>query len=417
MTTGSYDDDRRTNGSEVVTIWPSGLIVQTNGTHPGLRVTKSWSGTDYPPNAKPVYEKYTWIRRSDGRKFTAKIRTDTPTRRKTVDHPYSMAYQFGTYDADNSSSKYEYGQLSETRVGSWAYSAFNVGFYNVTGEWDANDDIALIGKLREQIAGSDFNMGVFLGEGREALHTIADAATRIRLSLNALRRGNILGAANALGRDTHRRIKLRADMQSNWLQLQYGWLPLLQDVKGGAEFLAKLLNYPMVQTYKVKRKRPLSAGRWPSGSQTTREWSFFGETQGQLIARLSEVNVPQLSGLLDPASVAWELTPWSFVIDWFIPIGNYLADRSLANALSGTFVTTKTRRLNCQYGGGCWPIKNGPVATAYSGPWSGYTTQVNVNRVVSSSLSVPLPTFKRLDQVVSWKHAANAIALLGQLKR
>jgi len=329
-----------------------------------------------------------------------------------------MTYQFGTYDGDNGYSRYEYGSLSESRVGSWAYGSFNVGFYNVSGEWDSNDDIALIGKLREQVAGSDFNMSVFLGEGRESLKTIIDGATRIRLSLNALRRGNILGAANALGRDTrNRRLKLRADMQSNWLQLQYGWMPLLQDVKGGAEFLAKLLNFPMVQTYKVRRKRPLQAERWPSGTQRTAQWSFVGETKGQLIARLSEVDTAKLSGLLDPASVAWELTPWSFVIDWFIPIGNYLADRSLASALSGTFVTTKTRRLNCQYGGGCLPTNNGIVAVAFSGSWAGYTTQVSVTRTVSTSLSVPLPTFKRLDQVISWKHAANAIALLGQLKR
>lgn len=417
MTTGSYDDDRRSVGSEVVTIWPQGWIVQTNGTRPGLRITKSWSGTDYPPHARPVYEKYTWVRKADGKKFTAKIRVDQPTRRKSVDHPYNCSYNFGTYSGDNGSSRFEYGSLSETRSGSWAYSAFHEGFYNVRNLWDSNDDLALIGKLREHIAGSDFNMGVFLGEGRESLKTIADAATRIRLSLNALKRGNIFGAANALGRDTRRRLKFRNDMQSDWLQLQYGWMPLLQDAKGGAEFLAKLLNFPMVRTYKVQRRKYHDADRWPSGTQTTKQWSFAGETRGQIIARLEEVNPYQLSGLLDPASVAWELTPWSFVIDWFIPIGNYLSARSLASALTGTFVTSKRTLYNCSYGGGCWPTNNGIVAVAFSGDWSGYTTQMSMTRTVSTSLSVPLPSFKTLDKVTSWKHCANAVALLGQLKK
>jgi hypothetical protein len=29
-------------------------------------------------------------------------------------------------------------------------------------------------------------------------------------------------------------------------------------------------------------------------------------------------------GLLNPAAVAWELLPFSFVVDWFLPVGRYL---------------------------------------------------------------------------------------------
>lgn len=29
-------------------------------------------------------------------------------------------------------------------------------------------------------------------------------------------------------------------------------------------------------------------------------------------------------GLTNPAAIAWELVPFSFVVDWFIPIGNFL---------------------------------------------------------------------------------------------
>lgn len=30
-------------------------------------------------------------------------------------------------------------------------------------------------------------------------------------------------------------------------------------------------------------------------------------------------------GLTNPAEVAWEVVPFSFVIDWFIPVGNFLS--------------------------------------------------------------------------------------------
>jgi len=125
------------------------------------------------------------------------------------------------------------------------------------------------------------------------------------------------------------------------------------------------------------------------------------------------VNVAQLSGLTDPASVLWELTPYSFVADWFIPIGNYLAARSLASALTGTFVTTKTRRVFCAYEG-LANTDNGIVRTVYTTPPKGNCALINVTRTVSTSLNVPVPSFKTLDKVASWKHCANAVALLVQ---
>lgn len=34
------------------------------------------------------------------------------------------------------------------------------------------------------------------------------------------------------------------------------------------------------------------------------------------------------TGISNPALLAWELLPWSFVIDWFIPVGDYLESLS-----------------------------------------------------------------------------------------
>jgi hypothetical protein len=38
-------------------------------------------------------------------------------------------------------------------------------------------------------------------------------------------------------------------------------------------------------------------------------------------------------GLINPSTVVWELIPFSFVVDWFLPIGNFLHGLS---ALTGT---------------------------------------------------------------------------------
>lgn len=66
----------------------------------------------------------------------------------------------------------------------------------------------------------------------------------------------------------------------------------------------------------------------------------------QLISQL----VPKLLGFTNPAAVLWEATPFSFVVDWFLPIGDYLKtlDGSTLNGLllCKDFCTTvKVKRM------------------------------------------------------------------------
>jgi hypothetical protein len=275
--------------------------------------------------------------------------------------------------------------------------------------WSGNDDIALIGKLRSKVAGSDFHLGVFLGEGREALSMIADNATRIYQSLKAVKRGDFSSAVRYLGASKlNPKVSVHKTVAQNWLMLQYGWLPLLEDVHGGAQFLAKHLEFPLVQSYKVRQVKKHRVIIPPGFGECSGE----SRSTGQIIARLSEANVAQMSGLLDPLSVAWELTPWSFVADWFIPIGNYLSARSFVSSLTGTFVTTRMERTT-RHQRGSRSVITFPTDYYVESQNGGCSeTSVSMQRTVSSSLSVPLPSFKRLSDVPSWKRAANAVSLL-----
>lgn len=42
----------------------------------------------------------------------------------------------------------------------------------------------------------------------------------------------------------------------------------------------------------------------------------------------------QSLGLLDPLTLAWELIPFSFVVDWFLPVGTYLSQLTALNGLT-----------------------------------------------------------------------------------
>lgn len=405
MTSGT-----RTSGSQ-------GPITTNSGTQPNFRqgyYLKSWSGTDYPnphPN-RPKQGGYVSRPRfveawAGDRKVTLNlgerkfpIPRHPPPRGSVVEHPYNCDIEF------ENQSVYSWFALPGPGTVNTRTSVQDGGTCkNPIWKWIANDDIALLGKLRNGVAGSDFNLGVFLGEGVKALDMMAGAASGIFQAYGMARKGNFVGAAGALlNRGDKRQRPGKKVVANNWLELQYGWLPLVNDVYEGAIFLSHHLNVPLQKVIKVIRRQ--SGHSFSVGN--TFAWSFTEvkvRESKQLKAILREKDVVQLSGLLDPLSVLWELLPYSFIIDWFIPVGNYLAGRGLASSIEGTFVTSYYRLFD-----------SGPPTLKshlrYNSGTNGFRyKKILLDRSVSTSLSVPFPTVKPLGDVPSWKRAANGIAL------
>lgn len=365
----------------------------------GLYSVKSWTGTDYPPT-KPTFTNVSYIGKK-GQRYTRKVWVKKPRRFYVVDHPYSMSLTVRNMTLFTAAY---YPYMIGTQTPFVAFGNNVYGAYLNMSLFDANDDLAFLSKLREKVAGSDFNAGVFLGEGHQVLRMIGDSALKIAKSLRCLKKGNLRGASVALtGRATDPKT---GKVANNWLELQYGWLPLLSDAYGGALFLAHHLNTPLQTTIRVARSKKMTT--WndqpPGSSMPDSSWIH---DCGSIKAILKEKDVAQLAGLTDPLSVAWELVPYSFVVDWFIPIGSWLSARGLASALTGTFVTT---RMTTTAGNGWGDTMPGRLFVA-RGSWA---KKIVLSRTISTTLSVPTPKIKPLEKVVSWQHAANAVALLTQ---
>lgn len=351
----------------------------------GLYFAKSWTGTDYPA-VMPIVQNAPFYMKGVKRTFRR-----LPKRAYITPHPYSMELE-DTNNVTISSGTY----TGMTPIYIWGTAA--TGAYSVSN-WTGNDDLALNSKLRGEVAGSDFNAGVFLGEGHQVLNMIGDSAKKLARAYLAAKKGNFQRASRIL---TGNSVGPSKKAANNWLELQYGWLPLLSDIHGGAQFLAHHLNTPLQHKVVVKRtlKRAKSETNPASGYP---DRSFSVETKS-IVAFIREKNVPQLAGLTDPLSVAWELVPYSFVVDWFIPIGEWLASRGLSQALEGTFVTTRVWKR-----GGMGYTRNSK-APLYR------HIKVSMTRTVSTTLSFPFPNVKPLWKAASWRHAANAAALLAQVR-
>lgn len=408
MTTGS-----KTGGSTSPVVTDAGP-----GTLANAYWTKTWSGVDYAPSpngSRPKQggygsnrNRYTqaWFGGAKAPLFLGDnlfpLPRHSPPRGLVVEHDYSMDYSF-----QNSSI---YGWHSNPNGPFTSRTSVQDGgtYQLLTWGWTANDDIKLLGKLRNGVAGSDFNAGVFLGEAGKALDMMFGAASGIFSAYGKARKGDFVGAAGALfDRSRHKPPKKKV-VANNWLELQYGWLPLVNDVYEGAIFLSHHLNVPMRKVIKVRRKvggQTFALGN--AVAWNTPEGVVVRESK-QLKAILEEKDVYQMAGLMDPLPILWELLPYSFIIDWFIPIGAYLHGRGLASSLKGTFVNSYYRYFNSG------SFEGRLKAGFYMQPGTSnryHGKIVKVNRTVSTSLDIPLPGIKPLSSVPSWSRLANTVAL------
>lgn len=388
----------------------------------GVKWTRSWNGAD-ATNFRPDTSQASIFQvhrrmldaAADGPLESFKVRTPRYLRQ-------AAAEERAVKRARRQEHAYS---VTETRLSDEVVNAPGLNFpvpvmatYGVT-TWapatllTANDQIRLVNKLREKLQGSDFNMSVFLGEGHQTLRLLGDSAIRIAKALHHARKLDVRGVMHSLFTGTSRKPVPRdwktpqpKDAASIWLEFQYGWKPLLQDAAGAAEQLAHHLNVPAQTTHRVSVRREsllfrdAQVGSFPTHRSVAASVRVHRRS---LIARIDESpSVASLTGVLDPELVAWELLPFSFVADWFIPIGSWMEARALAGRLTGTFITSDKREGVAYTPQSAW--FDHQCRATYRG--------VIFDRSISTTLKVPMPSFKPLSQVASWQHCANAVALL-----
>lgn len=399
----------------------------TYGWYPyGLKYNRSWSGGDSPKNYTvsnmTVPREDTIVKKRDRRGSEYYVVKRSPPRvvKKRV---YTRKFrQPNSFSSDN--RKWLYGRLhvfSGTKTNQTVWQLNQIGYvpsFSGAEIFDSNKQLDLIGKLSEKIQDTDFSAAISLAEIDKTCQMIADRAKTIAKSMAYLRKKKFKEALRVLsGHDRPKsgqpKTRLSQTAGARILEVQYGWKPLVQDMYEGAVWLAALQNKPNCHRYSVRSRAVKAAtnsgaGVWHQNPHT--------EVRRQIIAYLEESSFSPTLNLWNPAEILWERTPWSFVSDWVIPIGSYLSARGIASKLVGTFVTTTHLRKRCV--GGLMLSPSGSVeytkARKYDkvGVYDPYWSEEFVTRVVSSTLNVPLPTFKGLGQIASWQHCLNAVSLL-----
>lgn len=185
-------------------------------------------------------------------------------------------------------------------------------------------------KLIDKI-GERAENAVNYAERRQAYGMILKRVATLTQLVRSIKRGDTRRALKILGRrlpkrktPIGKRVKSSADL---WLEFHFGWEPLVKDiyrsvnvlqgpVPGGRIFVSRQEN----ETFRRVQK--------PYSGLTITE--SLNCTIRHSAGCYVHVDNPDLwlanqLGLINPASVAWELVPFSFVVDWYIPVGAFLS--------------------------------------------------------------------------------------------
>lgn len=310
------------------------------------------------------------------------------------------------------------GGLAPPHSGVSSYTA------NVDCQWALNSDQSdkptasdkskALDKLLKEVKGHELNLGVELGQMNQTVSLLSGNLRKLGRAALALRRGDFATAARQLGaRPKGTRLKT-SDISGRWLELQYGWLPLLGTSFEAAKAFEAISSGPRRHIFVV------SASRKVQRDFSLEPLNFSCFLTVKVGRRLQyemyeEMSVERQLGLLDPLSVVWELTPWSFVVDWFIPFGTYLDQLSQIPSLKGRWLVTDFAQVPRQRAFYKWNNSTlmRPYAdfTVLNTPISQHAIS-KVDRVFSASPpKVPLPKFawglnshKRFWNAVSLAH-------------
>lgn len=203
------------------------------------------------------------------------------------------------------------------------------------------------------------SLGTAYAERHQSISMVTQRAVQLAKGFSQLRKGDVNGMLKTYGISrrtvsakkvarTKRAVRAGGNVGNLWLEYHFGWEPLVKDVY---ESVNVLQTPPPYHPNKVRGRGTMVV---PDklvydDSKTSDFWQKHW-IQGRIsVLMCANVTVRDPNaflanqlGLVNPASIAWELVPFSFVVDWFGNVGKFLNSFTDFVGLDVTGATTTT---------------------------------------------------------------------------
>lgn len=184
---------------------------------------------------------------------------------------------------------------------------------------------SVLSRLRD----NKMELGTELAELRETSSYLARRSSDLFRGLLEIKKGNVFRGINkAVG---NVRSKRSDRVASAWLESQYAIKPLIYTVSDAFRLSQEGLSNELLVSARDERTGISARHKWTGNTNNTilsNHWEAEStvDLYLKLTARVVDPDLVAASqlGLDNPYGVAWELVPFSFVLDWVLPVGDFL---------------------------------------------------------------------------------------------
>lgn len=176
----------------------------------------------------------------------------------------------------------------------------------------------------------------------ESLVTIGESKKTVSMFISLFRRAaRLLRGYRKKRRLFARGLITLSSLLNAWLEVRYGLRPIYYEVKAHIEALNETLNGTQRTCFRAFAEDEAKDERLETNSALGGYLSHVGKyklsakrkitvSAGVLVEAAEQdrtlgLQIADNFGLFDISQTAWELFPYSFVVDWFINVGDYIA--------------------------------------------------------------------------------------------
>lgn len=271
---------------------------------------------------------------------------------------------------------------------------------------------------------------VTLAELSKTAQMLRKGAVSMATAIAAIKNGQpkkaileILNVPNLKRLKNHWSAPLRGGL-GRWLEVRYGWMPLIYDIQGTLKALDVVhkprytsRGYANDSTFSVSNDTYNYGDAWELAYTKTQ--GLDKRVRAYIIYEVEKSGLKlQSLGLLQLPQTAWELVKFSFVVDWFIDIGSWLdaiTPRVGVNVLAEGYTVTKQWDHQREITG----VTFSPTYEALHASLSGLIGQYDTFGVHLKERRPGLPPFPlpRFNVKLNPKRAIDSVALLVQQVR